>query len=88
MSIKNKILDLLKVKLGSDNVKSVDFKETDEFKKAVEQRANELLEQEISKLDQSFLDEVTAMMKPIEVSNEPIKTQEEQVKEILKENKE
>lgn len=87
ISLKEKLLKIFNG--NKDELKQLTLTDK-ELNDLVEKRANELLEKELATLDKAFLKEVSEGMKSIEVdepSKEQKQSQEDKVKEILK-NKE
>lgn len=90
MKLREKLLNILN---GKDEIKKDEDKielTKNELNEIVEKRANELLDKELASLDKAFLKEVSEGMKSLRVDdtiNEQPKSQEDKVKEILK-NKE
>lgn len=66
MDIKSKLLDKIKSR------KTKDFTQSEEFKEAVRIEAERLLDEHLSKLDDTFFEEINKMMTPITMKEESI----------------
>lgn len=85
IGLKEKIIKLLSQK--EEQPKQLTLTEA-ELEDLVNKRATELLDQELATLDKAFLKEVSNHMQPLSTNKtEPIKSKEERVKEVLKEDK-
>lgn len=82
MNIKDKILLLFKN--DNENKGLIDIN-SEEFKKAVEERANAIVEEQLKELDKEFIKSISEMIKPNDnVKDNDNKTIDQKVKEILK----
>lgn len=84
IKLKDRLLKLLNGEQAS--IKVIKVSES-ELNKLVEERANQLLEEELSTLDKAFLKEVSDKMNSINVNNQEDKqelSKEDKIKNILK----
>lgn len=81
MNLKDKLIELFK----SEAVEQPQVDTNSEaFKKAVEDAAERMVDEQLKQLDKEFVKSISSMIKPTDSINEQSnKTKEEQVKEIL-----
>ena len=81
MNLKDKLIALFK----SEAVEKAQVDTNSEvFKKAVEEAAERMVDEQLKQLDKEFLKSISSMIKPTDSTNEQSnKTKEQQVKEIL-----
>ena len=80
MRLKDRLLDLFKGEVEKVQVDT----NSEAFKKAVEEAAERMVDEQLKELDKEFIKSISSMIKPTDSTNEQLnKSKEEQVKEIL-----